>query len=184
MHLWKVQNGKSRCLESGVAVLRSPGWQRLIFNRGGGLRLGPLQPLGDVLRSVQSEIMAELTQGREWVRLVTLTGSWPREQTRHRHCAHRREVSGVRLVGGGDVQLGRMEVELMRVGWPHPRGGVAVGGVHWGHVLGGARVRPRPRDLQRGRRVWVRVSGRVVLGCLVLLAGECLLPRTSRGLRR
>ena len=132
---------------------RAPGGEGLIFDRGGGLGLGLLQPLGDVVRSAQSEILTQLTQRRERVRLVTsLTGSWLGEhrahrEPRHRHRGHRREVGGVRLVGGGDVKLGRLEVELMGVWRGRPGGRVAVGGVHRGHVLRGARVRPWARDL-------------------------------------
>ena len=151
----------SECLEGGVAVLssglgRAPGGERLIFDRGGWLGLGLLQPLGDVMWCAQSEVLAELTQRRERVRLVTLTGGWLGEhrahrEPGHRHRGHRREVGGVRLVGGGDVELGRLEVELMWVWRGSPRGRVAVGGVHRGDILRGAGVRPRPRDLQRRR---------------------------------
>ena len=144
-----------------MRVRRSPGRHGLVLDRRGRLWLGLLEPLSDVVRSAEPQVLAQLAQGGEGVggvvRGLGQEGGHGGREPGHGHGRHRREV-GVRLVRGGDVELGRLEVELVRV--RGSRGGLGVGRVHRRDVFRGVAW----RDLEGRRGVGVRVSGRSVLG--------------------
>jgi len=92
------------------------------------------------------------------VRSLGEDGGHGRREPGHGHRRHRREVQVLCLVRRGDVELGGLEVELVRV--LRPGRGVRVGRVHGRDVFRGGVA----GDLEGGRGVGVGVPGRGVLG--------------------
>ena len=80
----------------------SPGRHRLVLDGGGWLWLGLLQPLSDVVRSAQSQVLPQLPQGREGVggvvRSLGEDGGHGGREPGHGHRRHRCEVQVLSLV--------------------------------------------------------------------------------------
>ena len=80
----------------------SPGRHRLVLDGGGWLWLGLLQPLSDVVRSAQSQVLPQLAQGREGVGSVVRglgqDGGHGGREPGHGHRRHRSEVQVLSLV--------------------------------------------------------------------------------------
>ena len=128
----------------------------------------------------QSQVLPQLAQGGEGVRGVVRglgeDGGHGGREPGDGHRGHRREVQVLGFVGRRNVELGRLEVEL--VGVLGPGRGVGVRRVNRRDVFRGV-----AGQLEGGRGVGVRVPGRCVLGLVApgLLASHVQHPDDGVG---